>query len=110
MRWLVANSPNDINAANNVKRPPQKAGKKLEALLADFGVAYDDLSSLATTVKDWKEPWDRYNDKSKPDQIRVQAFSEHIWCWTESYRYIYTGITAGRTLIDLMIWIGRRIA
>lgn len=110
MRWLVDLSPSEIKALNNTDKLSQTVGKKIEALLADFGVAYDDLSSLETTVKTIQEPWDRYNDKSKPDPIRVQAFVENRWYLTKWHDDLYTGITAGRTLIELMIWIGRRIA
>jgi hypothetical protein len=112
MRWLVDIFPSEMNAANyfQVDELSQTVGKKMEALLADFGVAYDDLSSLETTVKTWKELWDRYNDKSEPDRIRVQALVENRWYWTKWHADLDTGITAARTLIELMIWIERRIA
>ncbi|TGO31467.1 hypothetical protein BHYA_0714g00020 [Botrytis hyacinthi] len=54
-------------------------GKKMEALLANFGVHYEDLSSMEATVKTWTEPWARYNDRSESDQIRTQAFVENRW-------------------------------
>ncbi|PQE33832.1 hypothetical protein CJF32_00010815 [Rutstroemia sp. NJR-2017a WRK4] len=107
VRWLVDIFRSEHNAGDYVTKLSQTAGKKMEALLADFGVAYDDLSSLETTVKTWEKPWERYNDKSKPDQIRVQALVENRWYWTKRNEDVFTGITAARTLIELMIWRGR---
>lgn len=106
VRWLVDEFPSEHVAGENLTKPSQRAGKKMEALLADFGVHYEDLSSLATTVKTWEESWARCNDRNKPDQIRVQALVENRWYWTMRNEDVFTVITAGRTLIELMIWRG----
>jgi hypothetical protein len=107
VRWLVDIFPSEYNAAANTTKLSQTAGKKIEALLAGLGVAYDDLSSLETTVKSWTEPWARYTDKSKSDQVRVQAIVENRWYWTKKNEDVCTGITAAKTLIELMIWRGK---
>lgn len=105
LRWLVDTLSSEQLEIGFVTKLSRTAGEKLKASLAGFEVSYDDLSSLETKVETWKKPWDLYRDKSKSDQIRVQAILENRWYWTKKEEAT-TGITAARTLIDLMIWRG----
>lgn len=109
VRWLVDVFPSDPNfgTAAHLASLSRAAGKRMKAFLADFGVSYEDLSALETTVKSWKEPWARYKDKGKPDQVRVQGIIENRWYWTKKNEDVYALITAARTLIELMIWRGK---
>ncbi|TEY85740.1 hypothetical protein BOTCAL_0013g00480 [Botryotinia calthae] len=106
VRWLLDIFPSEQIVTENLTKLSQTAGKKMKALLADFEVQYEDLSSMETTVKTWEEPWARYNDKSKPDQIRVQALVENRWYWTKRNEEVFKMITAARTLMELMTWRG----
>lgn len=109
-RWLVDIFPVEGNisgSTSGMTRLSQTAGKKLKELLGNFGVDYEDLSRLETTVTEWREPWARFRDKSYSDQVRVEAIVENRWYWTKKNEDVYMGITAARTLIDLMIWRGK---
>lgn len=106
MRWLLDIFPSEHNAAENLTKLSQTAGKKMRALLADFGVHYEDLSSMEATVKTWEESSARFSDRSKPDQIRVQAIVENRWYWTNKNEDVFKMITAVRTLMELMTWRG----
>jgi hypothetical protein len=87
----------------------QTAGKRMKTLLTRFGVWYEDLSGLEDSVKNWQEPWGRYLNKRVTDQGRVQAFVENRWYFRGVNEELYMGVTASRTLQDLMIWRGRWI-
>ncbi|THV46131.1 hypothetical protein BGAL_0413g00010 [Botrytis galanthina] len=104
VRWLLDIFPSEQNVGENLTELSKTAGKKMEALLANFGVHYEDLSSMEATVKTWTEPWARYTDRSESDQIRTQALVENRWYWTNSNEEVFKMITAARTLIELMIW------
>jgi hypothetical protein len=78
----------------------------MKSLLARLGVRYEDLSGLQDSVQSWQEPWGRYLDKRVTDQGRVQAFVENRWYWVGRNEEFYVGITASRTLQDLMVWRG----
>jgi hypothetical protein len=83
------------------------AGRRMKSLLARFGVRYEDLSSLEDSVQNWNEPWSRYLKWGETDQGRVQALVECRWYFGGRDEGFYMGITAFRTLQDLMIWRGR---
>ena len=109
-KWLLDGFPEHYNKkfgeAESLTELSQTAGKRMKALLAKHGVRYEDLSDLEANMQSWKEPWVRYRDKSATAQARVQALVENLWYWTKKNDDIFTGITAVRTLEDLMIWRG----
>lgn len=84
----------------------QNAGKRMKRLLTKNGVGYEDLSRLETKVKSWDEPWGRYMDEHETSQVRVQGLMQNRWHGTKVHEDIFKGITAARTLEELMIWRG----
>lgn len=85
----------------------RSSGARMGALLMNYGVRYEDLSSLESVVVGWRESWNRFVDVNVSDQSRVQALLENRWYWTREHENVYTSITAARTLEDLMVWRGR---
>jgi hypothetical protein len=86
----------------------QTASERMESLLARFGVRYEDLhlSGLGNNPHHLQRRWNRCLNKRTTDQGRVQAFVEHYW-YIPKASGIYMGITASRTLQELMVWRGR---
>ncbi|KAF1363310.1 HET-domain-containing protein [Lizonia empirigonia] len=83
------------------------SGARMGALLMKYGVRYEDLSALESVVVGWRESWNRFIDVNVSDQSRVQALLENWWYWAREHENVYMGITAARTLEDLMVWRGR---
>jgi hypothetical protein len=110
-QWLLDGFPKELKGkvfgnSDSLTELAQAAGKRMEALLAKYGVRYKDLSDLEVNMKSWEEPWARYRNKSAAAHERVHGLVENRWYWTKKNEDLFTGITAFRTLEDLKIWRG----
>ncbi|RII06806.1 hypothetical protein CUC08_Gglean008883 [Alternaria sp. MG1] len=79
------------------------AGNKMRELLSKFDVSYNDDSGLHGRVTTWEEPWNRFMHHQSTFE-RVRGFFDNRWWWCEGRENCFTGVTAAKTLLNLILW------
>jgi len=110
-KWFLDIFPSQYTEAQfmstkNITNLSQNAGKRMERLLANHSIRYEDLSHFEARTLSWKEAWGRYRDKHAHSQKRIQGFVQNRWYWAREHDDLFKAITAARTLESLMIWRG----
>lgn len=102
--WLFTQSDTGFFNNNKLRNISTEAGAKMKEIFSRFNVPYSDLSLLG--AQDHTDAWHRYQNKAETEDMRVLGFVTNRLYWANKGEYMYTGVTAGWTLLTYMKWRG----